>query len=104
MEYATALSMSTLLYIVLPLLNPPLISPTAAYSLLNARDTSIQIIYSLQPLLSYLKGVLNDTEPWINTLGALALEDHIMGEPNNMWQYLVLAAQPATSQSPTYII
>ena len=86
------------------ILTPPFLPLTASDALVNTIEASLKIAEAVQSLLAWMRGGIKDSEPQLNILGALDLEDQVTGDRKKMWSELVPASQPVTPQAPNYIM
>ena len=71
--------------LVSPLLNPPLLSTTATYYLIDSRAAALNFTKAVQQVLTWIRGCLLDAAPGIVILGALDLEDFLTIRRRNIY-------------------
>ena len=78
----------------LPLLKPPFLSPTDAYSFIKARTEYLKLTTKVQLLLIYIRGYLLDADLGISSLVAPNLEYRLTSIIWKTIKYLVPEAPP----------
>ena len=87
-----------------PPLKPPILSPTATYSFIEARAAALKITTVVQPLLQWIKGFLLDATPGIASLVALNLEDRLISGRSNTLKDIIPKALPQPQTWTAYVI
>ena len=90
--------------LVYPLLKPPLLSNTSAYSFVEARAVAMKLTEVVQTLLTWIRVCLVDAAPGIDSLGTFDLEDCLARGRRKTLRDIVPEALPLQQAKTTYVM